>query len=116
MGTTADTKGRVLQCEAPDWRPLARAVGVNFLGAFMWMFEVTTPAGQRIHAYKHIDTRRYLHLGCCGEAFLYVDEDRYRRVDLAPLLELAFEPWWRGPSATPEDVVAAWTSIEPARR
>jgi hypothetical protein len=32
----------------------------------MWMFEVRLSDGTPLHAYKHIDTRRYLHLASDG--------------------------------------------------
>jgi hypothetical protein len=38
---------------------------------FMWMFEVELESGLRLHAYKHIETRKYLHLDKEGRAFVY---------------------------------------------
>jgi hypothetical protein len=69
------------------------------LSSFMWMFEAGTPAGERYHAYKHIDTGRYVHLDLGGNALAY-----------------ALRPWWEDLQASPEEVVAAWTAIERARR
>jgi len=57
---------------------------------FMWMFEVELESGLRLHAYKHIETRKYLHLDKEGRAFVYlwpeeiIDTDEpgsYREVD-----------------------------------
>lgn len=116
MDDEHDQVGRVHQYERPDWRPLARAVGEELLPAFMWMHEVVTPAGGRLHAYKHVDTRRYVHLDVEGRAFLYVNEGRYRPVALATALDLALRPWWEQLDASPEDVAAAVSAIERARR
>jgi len=109
--------GRMKQGDTPDWQPLARVVDEHLMGWFMWMFEVATPGGRPIHAYKHIATRGYLHLDMEGSAYVYVDEDRYRRIDLDWLLELVLRPWWEeGLGADLEDVTASWAAIERARR
>ncbi len=69
-----------------------------------------------MHAYKHIDTRRYVHLDLDGRAFLYVGGDRYRRLDLAAALELALEPWCERPDAHPDEMAAVWRAIGRARQ
>jgi hypothetical protein len=88
----------------------------ELLCEFMWMFEIATGGDRRLHAYKHAVTRRYLHLDSRSRAFAYVGEDRYRRVSLATALELVLRPWWDGLGASAEEVIAAWTAIERARR
>ena len=108
--------GRMVQGENPDWRPLARVVSYELLCEFMWMFEVATRGGGRLHAYKHAVTRRYLHLDSRARAFAYVGEDRYRPISLAAALELVLRPWWERLGASAEEVIAAWTAIERARR
>lgn len=51
----------------------------------MWMHEVELESGLRLHAYKHCDTRRYLHLDIEGRAFIYLDPG-YGEVDPDRLL------------------------------
>lgn len=103
------------QYEAPDWRPLARVVGEELLATFMWMHEVVTPLGRSFHAYKHIYTRRYVHVDLEGRAFLHLGGERYLPVDLATVLELALRPWWEELDASAEQVAAARRAIERAR-
>lgn len=38
---------------------------------FMWMGAATFADGRVVHAYKHCDTRRYLHLDEAGHAYRY---------------------------------------------
>jgi hypothetical protein len=116
MAPERQLTGRMTGSDTPDWDPLLRVVGEELASSFMWMFEVATPDGARLHAYKHRHTRRYLHLDSRAGSFLYVDPDRYKRVDLALALQLAFEPLWQGLRTTPEEVAAVWTAIERARR
>jgi hypothetical protein len=73
-------RGTLAQYETPDWQPLLDAVGELITGDFMWMHEVTLSDGTALHAYKHIDTRQYLHLTADGRAFVYESPDRYRRL------------------------------------
>jgi hypothetical protein len=54
------------QGRTPEWQPLLDAVGEEIAANFMWMFEVRLSDGTPLHAYKHIDTRRYLHLASDG--------------------------------------------------
>ena len=98
------TRGEVCNFKQPNWRPLER-VAEEIAGAFMWMFEVDMENGDRVHAYKHIDTRCYLHLGVSGTAYAYVDEDDYRVVDLGTLLSEALMDWGAF-GATPADLEA----------
>jgi hypothetical protein len=43
--------------------------------------------------YKHIDTRRYLHLAADGRAFLYFPDSRYREISPHQAIDLAFHGW-----------------------
>ena len=63
--------GTLAQYERPDWDPLIDFVGLEVVGCFMWMDELELEDGLRVHAYKSIATRRYLHLGIDGRAFAY---------------------------------------------
>lgn len=62
-----------------DWAPLERFAEVatstgHALAAddFMWMGAATFENGRVVHSYKHIDTRRYLHLDASGHAYRYM--------------------------------------------
>jgi hypothetical protein len=107
----------MLQGDSPDWRPLSRVMDEGLLETFMWMFEVELEDGTRLHAYKHIWTRRYVHLDAGGAAYCYDGEvDAYRPVALDWILEAALRPWWCGLGASLEDVAASWAAIRRARR
>lgn len=62
----------------------------------MWMHEEELEDGTRLHAYKHWETRRYLHLDHGGRAYVYLwDESKapdepgvYEEVDPGWLLEV----------------------------
>ena len=62
----------------------------------MWMHEVRLRDGSPVHAYKHIDTRGYVHLGSDGRGYAYVGDQRYRRVRARRALMLRV----RRPAAT----------------
>lgn len=105
---------RILQFDRPDWRPLL-AVAREIVEWFMWMHEVELSDGTRIHAYKHCMTRRYLHLDTAGAAHEYTPSARYRRGDLADLLEDALLPLWDCALVTPPETTAAAAAIARAR-
>lgn len=44
------------QGETPDWEPLLR-LAPKLVDDFMWMFEGHLDDGDRVQAYKHIETR-----------------------------------------------------------
>lgn len=73
-------KGSVEQYETPDWEPLRAIAGDELLEYFMWMHEVSLRDGTRIHAYKNIATRGYVHLTRAGDAYVYEDEELYRPI------------------------------------
>jgi hypothetical protein len=56
---------------------LFNAVGDRVARDFMWMFEVRLGDGRSLQAYKHIDTRRYVHLTADGQAYFYEHPERY---------------------------------------
>ena len=108
--------GRVVNYEDPDWRPLERLASPYLASSFMWMFEVATRRGERFHAYKHIETRCYIHIDMDGNGLAYVpDEDRYARCPAWILLRAALRPWWEELNASPEEVALAQIAIERAR-
>jgi hypothetical protein len=69
--------GEVAQFETPEWDPLVDAVGERVTRDFMWMHEVVLSDGKSLHAYKHIDTRRYVHLAADGSAWCHEPSGGY---------------------------------------
>ena len=107
---------RVVNHEEPDWRPLERFASPFLASSFMWMFEVRTRRGESFHAYKHIDTRCYVHLDVDGKGLAYHwEEERYGRYPAWVLLRAALRPWWEKLDATPEEVAVAQLAIQRAR-
>jgi hypothetical protein len=106
--------GETIVADVPVWEPLERAVGTRLMSTFMWMYEIRTTAGGRIHAYKHIDTRRYLHLDDDARAYEFVAEQRYRPIPLAEAIELAFASWHRL-GASPDELADADAAADRAR-
>lgn len=97
------TKGRMLQADRPDWAPLLAIAGEPLAHQFMWMHEVQLRDGRRLQAFKHIATRRYLHVdGGSGQGWRYITPDNYVVADLAELLTEALAPMWDdGPDCEP---------------
>ena len=78
----------------------------------MWMFEVELSNGKRLHAYKHIDTRRYVHLDRDGAAFVYEEPDRYRTFPVTRVLAAVFAPLIGLAGVTGDQVGASWAAVE----
>jgi hypothetical protein len=85
--------GTLAQFERPDWEPLISLVGLDVVDCFMWMNELELEDGLRVHAYKSIATRRYLHVGVDGRTFAYRARDRYEEVTPCEALHAAFAEW-----------------------
>ncbi|HEX2391536.1 MAG TPA: hypothetical protein VHI77_01320 [Solirubrobacterales bacterium] len=92
-------KGRMTRnYERPDWEPLIE-LAPEHVDDFMWMFELELENGVVLHAYKHWETRNYLHLDNAGRAFVYIwseriaadDDGRYEQVDPEWLLQLVLD-------------------------
>jgi hypothetical protein len=74
--------------ETPNWDPLLELARED-IDDFMWMFEVELESGLRLQAFKHRETRKYLHLDGEGRAFAYLwpksdskdEQSSYREVD-----------------------------------
>jgi hypothetical protein len=92
MARARSHRGSVVQGEHPNWQPLLNLVGEEGAGDFMWMFEVELEDGRRVQAYKHIDTRRYIHAGADGAVYLYESPERYR---VAPAVDVVRAALWR---------------------
>lgn len=99
MPHSASIPGRVAQYETPDWAPLRQFLPLELCGRFMWMIEIALVDGRTVHAYKHADTRQYLHLSTDGAAFLYVataqnaPDGAYTPISREAAIREAFEGW-----------------------
>ena len=80
-------RGHPLSGGVPNWEPLL-ALTPGHIDDFMWMFVVGCDDASRIHAFKHCCTRRYLHLGVDGCAFVWRPANRYYEIDAHRLLAL----------------------------
>jgi len=116
MGRSRVYRGTSIQGERPEWGPLLEAVGEEVTGNFMWMFEVVLTDGTSLQAYKHIDTRGYIHLAADGEAFVYESRDRYRRIPAADVLAAVFAPLPDLAGVTERQIRASWAAVERLRR
>ncbi len=74
-----------------DWLPLERFAEVSSRSGsrlsaddFMWMGAAEFTDGRVVHSYKHIDTRRYLHLDDGGHAYRYISSAEGGRYALWP--------------------------------
>jgi hypothetical protein len=108
-------RGTSTQGERPEWAPLLEVVGEEITGDFMWMFEVFLTDGMSLQAYKHIDTRCYIHLASNGEAFVYESPDRYRRLPAADVLAAVFAGLPGLAGVTDEQIGASWAAVERLR-
>lgn len=71
-----------------DWKALERFADLATRSGlavsadeFMWMGAAEFNDGRTVHSYKHIDTRRYLHLDEAGHAYRFLaraDGGQYR--------------------------------------
>lgn len=85
--------GQLRQHESPDWKPLVEILGNELAPWFMWMCEVELVDGGRIQAYKHVATRRYVHLADDGRALEHTADGNYRLVNLEHAIRHAFQGW-----------------------
>lgn len=93
MHYTNGISGTPSQHDRPAWEPLVDLLGPDLAGWFMWMCEIKLGDGCGLHAYKHVATRRYLHLASDGRAFLYSTDARYREVHRQHAIAQAFSGW-----------------------
>ena len=104
----------MLDTERPVWQPLLDLIGVQLVEWFMWMFEIELADGTRVHAYKHVSTRRYFHLGEDGRAFAYRSEDRYAEISPHEAIDEAFTGW-EGLLPQPSDPEVVRAALRRAR-
>jgi hypothetical protein len=111
MGRLLVHRGKVTQRETPEWAPLLEVVGEQLTGAFMWMLEVELADGRLLQAYKHIDTRRYVHLDPAGAAFVYESPRGYRHAPVADVLAAVFAPLPGLAGVSSEQIAASWAAV-----
>jgi len=110
-----DDRDAIVQVTQPDWDPLLRLAGEDLTATFMWMFEGRTDEGVRLHAYKHIWTRRYVFLDAAGNAYAWSALTGYWPVSPDRALREALEPWWaEGLGASAADRATALAAIDRA--
>jgi hypothetical protein len=86
--------GRPTESAHPYWRPLLDLVGDELVADFMWMLEILLEDDSMLHGYKHIPSRRYLHLHeDGGRAFVCVAHGRYLEIHPRVALEAVFGEW-----------------------
>ena len=109
MPAARTLRGTLRQYERPVWQPLLDLVGEELVEWFMWMHEIELADQSALHAYKHVSTRRYLHLSEDGRAFSYRSEAKYTEVAPCDAIDQAFAGWERLLPAPddPDDVRAA---------
>jgi hypothetical protein len=100
--------------DRPFWQPLEDLVGIDLADWFMWMSDIELEDETFLHAYKHIATRRYLHLHEDGRAFMYAGLNRYREIHPRDAIDEAFTNWEASllPSDDPAEIR---TALEVAR-
>ncbi len=79
--------------ERPDWDPLIDLVGLELVRWFMWMGQIELVDDTHVHAYKHVATRRYVHIGDDGRLFAHASPDRYTQIAAAAAIEDVFCGW-----------------------
>jgi hypothetical protein len=112
MARARARRGVLEQYEEPCWDPLMSLLGRRLVADFMWMHEVKLLDGTSVHAYKHIDTRRYIHLDQNGQASVYEPEDRYRPMAASRVLSAVFGglPWLAGVEGS--QVEESWAAVD----
>jgi hypothetical protein len=93
MAAAGTIRGRGTQGEHPNWAPLLELAGPVLVRWFMWMYEVALADGTPVQAYKHVATRRYLHLASPERAFAYVGRQRYCEIGIDEGLADVFFEW-----------------------
>lgn len=114
MTQYSEIDGKVTQTDCPDWQPLESLVGNAVASWFMWMHEIRLGDGSEVHAYKHVATRRYLHVGNDGRAFELKSEGMYVQLNPAISIVRAFAGW-ESAAPAPCDIRALREAVHSAR-
>lgn len=103
-------RGETINFDVPVWEPLVD-LAPEHVGDFMWMCEVELEDGERVQAYKHADTRWYLHLDRGRRAYVYREDGRYQEVDPAWLLEVVLAGRWGRANIVQQNVLVEFKRI-----
>lgn len=114
MRSMRPRRGQVLQFDHPVWEPLEN-LAFEHAGEFMWMHEVELEDGTRLHAYKHRETRRYLHLDHGGRAFVFIWDESRDLGELSEYEEVAPDWLLEIVLARPEDRASVFRQDVPPR-
>jgi hypothetical protein len=87
-------------------------VGEQVTGDFMGMYEVELDDGTHLQVYKHIDTRRSVHLAADGTAYYYEPPDRYVRIAAGRVFAEVFRHLPRLAGVTEEQIAASWAAVD----
>jgi hypothetical protein len=102
---------------APEWEPLLDLAPAH-VADFMWMGSVELRDKTRVQMYKHYWTRDYVHLDGDGRAFVYIEPERYEKVEPAWILarvldeHLADKDWFdivHPLRLEPDQIQVEWT-------
>lgn len=105
--------GEMLTIGEPDWEPLERVLRLGVCERFMWMFAVKLSTGAVLQAYKHTDTRGYLHLDASGGAYTYCEaDDRYRSIELSSVVAAVLRPLWHLSYLPSGEAEMCWAEVE----
>jgi hypothetical protein len=85
--------GTSVRPREPKGRPLVDVIGTDVAARFMWISDVELDDEVRVHAYKHIATRRYLHVARDGRAFVCAGHERDREIRPRDAICDAFAGW-----------------------
>jgi len=113
MSRNLSLRGRMSRIDRPNWDPLIDLVGLELVRWFMWMGQIELVDDTLVHAYKHVATRRYLHVGEDGRVFTYRSPDHYLEIGRAEAIEEAFLAW---DQVLPEPDAAALHALAELRR
>lgn len=112
MGRIKTYRGEAIQGDDPNWEPLLETAGHRVVCDFMWMFEVELSDGRRLQAYKHIDTRGYVHLDADGNAFAYQSPNRYRPIAAVDAFVAVFASLPGLAGVDEEQIRVSWWAVD----
>ena len=88
--------------DPPEWAPLLRHVGPFLARWFMYMGRYRLDDGTHLHAYKHVDTRRYFHLHDDLRCFVFAGDEMYAEVPRHATMLQVFGDYGSYPSGQDE--------------
>lgn len=68
-------RGTFIQAEHPDWEPALALLGPSLTPWFQWMEELRLDDGTQVHVYRHVSTRRAIHIAAGAHRTFFFDPD-----------------------------------------